>query len=199
MICHGFKGGIGTSSRVLAADEGGWTVGVLVQANYGSRDALRIDGVPVGQEIAAGEVPLPWASPSDSGSIIIVVATDAPLLPTQCRRLAQRATVGLARMGGTGANSSGDIFLAFSTANRGLYREGAVTLPVTMLPNEAMTTLFEAVAEATEEAIVNALSTATTMTGLYGRIAYALPLERLLEVMRHYRRLQAGRGVAERG
>ena len=127
MICHEFKGGIGTSSRVLSEADGGWTVGVLVQANYGARHLLRIDGVPVGELIPCSEVPgfreerarLEGRKPGD-GSIIIVVATDAPLLPHQCERLAQRATIGLARVGGIGANSSGDIFLAFATGNRGL-------------------------------------------------------------------------------
>ncbi len=212
MICHGFKGGIGTASRVLAPDGGGWIVGVLVQANYGSRALLRVDGVPVGREIPVDEVPAPGIPtpggtipppggtppPSDGGSIIIVIATNAPLLPMQCRRLAQRATIGLARMGGIGANSSGDIFLAFSTANRGLHQPEALAhgpnaqispIPVQMLPNEALTVLFEAVAEATEEAILNALCAATTMRGVNGRVVHALPLERLQDVLRHYRRL----------
>ncbi len=203
MICHGFKGGIGTSSRALPGEEGGWIIGVLVQANYGSRALLRIDGVPVGREIPVTEVPAPATPPaagpiagSDAsptagdGSIIVIVATDAPLLPTQCRRLAQRATIGLARMGGVGANSSGDIFLAFSTGNRGL--AGAAgpgeTRAVRMVTNEAMTPMFEATADATEEAITNALCMATTTTGIDGRVAHAIPLDRLRQVMRHYRR-----------
>jgi D-aminopeptidase len=195
MICHGFKGGIGTASRVLDGGAGGWTIGVLVQANYGSRALLRVDGVPVGQEITADEVPLPGGfSSAGTGSIIIIIATDAPLLPTQCRRLAQRATIGLARVGGTGADSSGDIFLAFSTANRGLSGRstGGAVLSVRMLPNEALTPLFEAVAEATEEAIVNALCAATTMTGAEGRVAHAIPLDRLRAVLRRYHRLDEG-------
>lgn len=190
MNCHGFKGGIGTSSRVLDAADGGWTVGVLVQANYGSRHLLRIDGVPVGREIPAAEVPTPGrALPPEAGSIIIVVATDAPLLPTGCRRLAQRATIGLARMGSIAANGSGDIFIAFSTGNRGLGerlpRGGTYTLRT--VPNDAMTLLFEAVAEATEEAIVNALCAATTTTGRDHHISHAIPLDRLQAVMRRYR------------
>jgi D-aminopeptidase len=195
MICHGFKGGIGTASRVLDGGEGGWTIGVLVQANYGNRALLRVDGVPVGQAITADEVPLPGGfSSAGTGSIIIIIATDAPLLPTQCRRLAQRATIGLARVGGTGADSSGDIFLAFSTANRGLSGRstGGAVLSVRMLPNEALTPLFEAVAEATEEAIVNALCAATTMTGAEGRVAHAIPLDRLRAVLRRYHRLDDG-------
>jgi D-aminopeptidase len=192
MICHGFKGGIGTSSRVVGQADGGWTVGALVQANYGSRALLRVDGVPVGREITADEVPLPGVPVAEgAGSIIIVLATDAPLLPSQCRRLAQRATIGLARMGGTGGNSSGDIFAAFATGNSGLYQkeEHRTPLDMRMLPSGAMSPLFEAAADATEEAILNALCMATTTTGADGVVAHAIPLERLREVLRHYRRL----------
>jgi D-aminopeptidase len=191
MVCHGFKGGIGTASRVLPTGAGSWTIGVLVQANYGYRHLLRIDGVPVGREIGPDEVPEPWTSSSDTGSIIIVIATDAPLLPTGCRRLAQRATIGLARMGSVGADSSGDLFLAFSTANHGLLPENRAQEPITVrtVPNGAMTMLFEAVAEAVEEAIANALCMAVTTTGVDGHIAHALPLDRLLGLMRRYGRL----------
>ncbi len=191
MICHGFKGGTGTASRRLPPAEGGWTVGVLVQANYGVRRLFRLDGVPVGQVIGPAEVPEPWSPPSDTGSIIVIAATDAPLLPAGCRRLAQRATIGLARMGGVGANSSGDLFLAFSTANQGLGPAAGDVRPLTVrtLPNSAMTVLFEAVAEAVEEAIANALCMAVTTTGVDGHTAHALPLGRLQEVMRACRRL----------
>jgi D-aminopeptidase len=197
MICHGFKGGIGSSSRVLDAQEGGWTVGALVQANYGGRALLRVDGVPVGREMPPGEVPLPGVPAEDAGSIIVVLATDAPLLPSQCRRLAQRATIGLARMGGTGANSSGDIFVAFATGNSDLYQQEGDRAPLAlrMLPNGAMTPLFEAAADATEEAILNALCMATTTTGVDGRVAHAIPLARLREIMRHYRRLDQPAGA----
>jgi D-aminopeptidase len=196
MICHGFKGGIGTASRVLPAAQGGWTAGVLVQANHGQRALLRVDGVPVGELIGPDAVPTPRAAAAPgagapgAGSIIVVVATDAPLLGSQCRRLAQRATMGIARTGGLGENGSGDLFLAFSTANHGLADHGLAHDPVTVrcLPNSAMTPLFEAVAEATEEAIVNALCAATTTTGRDGHVAYELPHDRLREVMRHYRR-----------
>ncbi|MGH2346748.1 MAG: P1 family peptidase [Chloroflexota bacterium] len=191
MICHQFKGGIGTSSRVLTAELGAWTVGVLVQANYGGRDLLRVDGVPVGRELGPNVVPLPGAPElGEAGSIIVVIATDAPLLPTQCRRLARRATLGIARMGGIGANGSGDIFLAFSTANRGMEisTDSRSPLPVHMLPNSAMTPLFEATADAVEEAILNALCAAVTTTGIDGRTAYALPLDRLCDVLRKYNR-----------
>jgi D-aminopeptidase len=193
MICHEFKGGIGSASRVLPADEGGWTVGVLVQANYGSRHLLRIDGVPVGDLIPCSEVPgvredreqVRQRSRAD-GSIIIVVATDAPLLPHQCERLAQRATIGLARVGGIGGNSSGDIFLAFATGNRGLPGAEEKTLTITncrMVSNAGMTPLFEACAEATEEAILNAMCMATTTVGIEGRTVHALPLDRVRAIM----------------
>ena len=192
MICHEFKGGIGTSSRVLAADEGGWTVGVLVQANYGARHLLRIDGVPVGQLIPYSAVPglreerarIRQRKPGD-GSIIIIVATNAPLLPHQCERLAQRSTIGLARVGGIGANSSGDISLAFATGNRGLpgpEDKRSEIASCRMIANERMTPLFEACAEATEEAILNAMCTASTMVGIDGFTVHALPLHRVREI-----------------
>lgn len=176
MICHGFKGGIGTSSRVLPEVRGGWSVGVLVQANHGQRTLLRVDGVPVGRMITPAEVPLPGA-PEGAGSIIVIVATDAPLLPTQCKRLARRASIGIGRVGGLGENSSGDIAVAFSTAEgwAEVIGESFAAIDVRMLSNHAMTPLFEAVADATEEAILNALCAATTTTGIDGRVAYALP------------------------
>jgi D-aminopeptidase len=190
MMCHGFKGGIGTASRLLPENRGGWTVGVLVQANHGQRHLFRVNGVPVGQEIGPDEVPLPSAPlPAGLGSIIIIVATNAPLLPDQCRRLAQRATLGVARLGGLGEDSSGDIFLAFATGNHGLATERTRKEPVELLmtPHQAMSDLFEATAEATEEAILNALCAATTMVGVDGHIAYELPLDRLQDVMDAYR------------
>ncbi|HEX6147624.1 MAG TPA: P1 family peptidase [Acidimicrobiia bacterium] len=190
MICHEFKGGIGTSSRVVEAAGGRFTVGVLVQANYGAREDLRVDGVPVGEEIGTDVVPSAWDEAPNGGSIIVIVATDAPLLPGQCRRLAQRATVGLARVGGYGHDSSGDIFLAFSTANH-LPEKTTGPREVQSLPNEAMSPLFHAVADATEESILNALCAADTMSGRDGRIAHALPLGRLTEIME--RRGQVGR------
>ncbi len=186
MVCHEFKGGIGTSSRRLGADDGGWTVGVLVQANYGQRWLLRVDGVPVGRMIPHAAVPEAVDDlPPGSGSIIIIVATDAPILPHQCRRLAQRATIGLARAGGFGADSSGDIFLAFSTANRQRQSSGSSARPLTVqaLPNAAMSLLFEAVADATEEAILNALCQAVTTTGINDRVVHAIPLDRLRQIM----------------
>jgi D-aminopeptidase len=187
MNCHEFKGGIGTSSRVVSEEDGGWTVGVLVQANYGARHLFRVDGVPVGELIPYDEVPgfADERKKTADGSIIIIVATDAPLLPHQCDRLAQRGTVGLARVGGIGANSSGDIFFCFATGNRGLPGAETRTRQVSdcrMISPDAMTPLFEACAEATEEAILNAMCMATTTTGINGRTVHALPLERLRQL-----------------
>jgi len=190
MICHGFKGGIGTASRVLAAAEGGYTVGVLVQANHGARERLRVEGVPVGEEIPHERIPICGHQDSPgAGSIIIVVATDAPLLPHQCARLAQRAGLGVARTGGAGENGSGDIFLAFATGNRGLGGEGA--RPVAMLANESINPLFYAVIEATEEAILNALLGAETLTGRGGKTARRLDPDLLVDVLRRAGRLPA--------
>jgi D-aminopeptidase len=190
MNCHEFKGGTGTSSRVLDPDRGGWTVGVLVQANYGWRRHLRIDGVPVGDEIPLSVVPSPRMAPPADGSIIVIVGTDAPLLPNQCKRLAQRATIGVARTGGNGDNGSGDIFLAFSTGNHGLDPRGVhEAVDLRMVPNDAISVLFEAVADATQEAIANALCMATTMTGANGRVSRAIPLDRLRDAMRKHHRL----------
>jgi D-aminopeptidase len=194
MICHGFKGGIGTASRVLDEPLDGYTVGVLVQANHGRRERLRIDGVPVGEAIPAAEVPLPGPAEGrpGAGSIIAVVATDAPLLPTQCERLAQRAGLGIARTGGAGEHTSGDLFIAFSTANRGMPGEFSSdppsTVSVTMLSNAYINALFYAVIEATEEAIVNALVAAETMTGRDGITAHRIPHDRLVETMRRIKR-----------
>jgi D-aminopeptidase len=183
MNCHEFKGGTGTASRVA----GEYTVGALVQANYGERALLRIDGVPVGREIGTDIVPSVRDEPAEAGSIIVVLATDAPLLPIQCQRLARRATTGLAWVGGIGGNGSGDIFLAFATGNR--IKAGEPVSPVRMIAPPAMTALFEAAAEATEEAILNAMTMAETMVGQKGRTSHAIPLDRLQEVMRKYRRL----------
>ena len=186
MVAHGFKGGIGTSSRVTAA---GHTVGVLVQANYGTRERLTIAGVPVGREIAGAERPPGPAPPADrDGSIIVVVATDAPVLPHQLERMARRVPMGIARLGGTASNGSGDIFVAFSTANPGAAAESGPT-PLTWLPNGDLTPLFDATVDATEEAIVNALVAAETMTGVDGHTAFALPVDQLQAVLRKYNRL----------
>jgi D-aminopeptidase len=187
MICHGFKGGIGTASRI-AEEAGGATVGVLVQANHGSREQLRVDGYPVGRAISTSDVPSPGALNADgSGSIIVVVAADSPLLPGQCARLAQRAGLGVARAGGLGENFSGDLFIAFASGNRGLppndmHDDVPTSVPLQMLPNRWITPLFQAVVEATEEAILNALLAADTMSGC-GVTAHALEPERLLEAL----------------
>lgn len=193
MICHEFKGGIGTASRRVPEEGGGWTVGALVQANYGSRSTLRVDGAPVGRVLTKDRVPSPFdgeegGQPAGAGSIIVILATDAPLLPIQCDRLAQRATVGLGRMGGGLDDGSGDIFLAFATGNRGLPRavldeDVPLSVPVRMLPNERMTPLFHATAEATEAAILNALLAATTVTGRDGITAHNLAPETLLAAL----------------
>ena len=185
MVAHGFKGGIGTSSRVVS----GYTVGVLVQANYGTRESLTIAGVPVGRELTGAERRRAAAPPADrDGSIIVVVATDAPLLPHQLERVARRVPMGIARLGGTASNGSGDIFIAFSTANPGAAVSTGAT-QVTWLPNGDLTPLFDATVEATEEAIVNALVAAQTMTGVNGNTAHALPIDQLQALLRKYRRL----------
>ncbi len=204
MICHDFKGGIGTSSRKLAAKAGGYTVGVLVQCNYGRRSRLSVLGVPVGSEIAdlmpcstlnghsAERFPSCKTGGHESagnGSIIIVIATDAPLLPHQLQRLAKRAALAVGRMGGLGEDSSGDIFLAFSSANPGAAVDTG-TVHLTMLPNDRINPVFEAVVGATEEAITNALLAADTMTGADGNRVFALPADRLVTTMRKYARMK---------
>ena len=210
MICHEFKGGIGTASRQLRASEGGYTVGVLVQCNYGRRRQLRIAGVPVGTEIpdllpcydTPGPLPADpdWkrctegggtrgGDGAERGSIIIVVATDAPLLPHQLKRVAKRVALGVGKMGGIGGNSSGDIFIAFSTANPGAAGPSA-TVALAMLPNELINPIFDATVQATEEAITNALVAAETMTGADDLRVSALPHERLWQVLAKYNQLR---------
>jgi D-aminopeptidase len=200
MICHEFKGGTGTASRVA----GRWTVGALVQANHGLRERLTIDGVPIGRELGTSVVPSAWdqeeavaSGARGSGSIIVVIATDAPLLPHQLDRIAQRAVLGIARVGGGGEHASGDLILAFSTANHQRLRSYKLAEPpepigVTMLPDDGITDLFWATIEATEEAILNALVAAETMVGRDGIEAFALPHEELVERMIRY-----GRGPAK--
>jgi len=212
MICHGFKGGIGTASRVVDDGQGPYTVGVLVQANHGTRSRFTVDGVPVGALLA--DVPMPGVGggsddflaggltaaaavvgsshlPEGSGSVIGIIATDAPLLPHQCRRLAQRAGLGIARLGAVGEHYSGDMFFAFATGNDGLPGDHdgseAATVGLRMLPDRRISALFAAVVDATEEAVLNALLAADTMTGRSGFTAHALPHERLREVIRDRR------------
>jgi D-aminopeptidase len=190
MICNGYKGGIGTSSRRLQAADGGYTIGVLVQCNYGTRDNLRIAGINVGREIP---VPEPYAFvPSDVaelGSIIVVVATDAPLLAHQLKRLARRVTLGLGRNGSISGNESGDIFIAFSTANTGAGAEQKNVVDLKMLPNDALDPVFRATVEATEEAIVNAMVAARDMVGVDDHRVVALPHTELRAVLKKYGRL----------
>jgi L-aminopeptidase/D-esterase-like protein len=216
MICNEFKGGIGTSSRVLDAKAGGYTVGVLVQCNYGTRNQLRIAGVPVGKEIpekpAYGDdesANSMWIQPplrqaqgrlsaiqrpegpqagKDTGSIIVVVATDAPLIPTQLKRIAKKVSLGLGRDGSYSGDGSGDIFLAFSTANPGAVGTQALH-QLTMLPNDSLDPIFLATVQATEEAVVNAMVAAKTMKGIDDHEVIALPHDRLQEVLKKYNRL----------
>jgi L-aminopeptidase/D-esterase-like protein len=183
MVCNEFKGGIGTSSRVLDAKYGGYTVGVLVQCNYGWRSQLRIAGVPVGREITDHKV-----RDNDVGSIIVVVATDAPIIPTQLKRLARRVSLGLGRDGSYSGDGSGDIFVAFSTANPGAANSKSIR-QITMLPNEQMNPLFLATVQATEEAVINAMVAAETMKGINDFEVIALPHDRLREVLKKYNRL----------
>jgi D-aminopeptidase len=186
MTCHEFKGGIGTASRRLSDRDGGYTVGALAQCNYGLRDQLRVAGVPVGQELRDNL--LVRRSHQENGSIIIVVATDAPLLPHQLKRVARRATMGLARNGSVAGNGSGDLFIAFSTANPEAGRAEDLA-SLTMFPNDRMTPLFEATVQATEECIINALVAAETLVGVNGIKAVALPHDQLQEVLRRHNRL----------
>lgn len=211
MVCHGFKGGIGTASRKLDARDGGYTVGVLVQCNCCSRRELRVAGVPVGEEIpdllpcsasddptVRGRTPRCDAAPAvpgardvegddGQGSIIVVVATDAPLLPHQLKRVATRVALGIGRSGGKGENSSGDIFVAFSTANAHAATDTGIT-QVTMIPNGRINPIFYATVQATEEAMLNAMLGADTMTGANDVRVYALPTDRLMAAMRKYGR-----------
>ena len=189
MMLHRFKGGTGTASRQVATDAGHHTLGVLVQANYGAREELTIAGVPVGRALP-DLMPGPERSEA-GGSCIVVVATDAPLLPHQLKRLARRAPLGIGRTGGIGAHTSGDIFIAFSTANPGAWGGSAIA-QLEMLPNELMNPLLRATIEATEEAVINALIAAETMTGRDGHTAHAIPHDRLREVLRRYGRLVEG-------
>ena len=188
MAAHQFKGGTGTASRVLTQNQGGYTVGVLVQANYGSRPQLRIAGVPVGREIT-DLMPSEGEKTADTGSIIVIIATDAPLLPHQLRRIVKRASLGIGLMGGVGGNSSGDIFLAFSTANKSEASKTTGLANFVALPNERINPVFSAVVQATEEAIVNAMVAAETMTGVNGNTIYALPHDRMKAVLKKYNRL----------
>lgn len=187
MNLFNFKGGTGTASRKLSDEEGGYTVGVLVQGNFGSRKGLTIAGVPVGQEITDLMPDLSWKR-EEKGSIIAVVATDAPLLPHQLKRLARRVPLGIARTGGNGGNGSGDIFIAFSTANPEAFSREKTT-KVDLVSNDKMNPIIEATAFATEEAIVNAMIAAETMKGRDDNVSFAIPHDRLKDVLKKYNRL----------
>jgi len=194
MRCLGFKGGIGTSSRLVEIDDETYTVGALVQANFGSKRLLTIAGVPVGRElkdILNYELKAPPNSrrQEGDGSIIVILATDAPLLPHQLKRIAQRVPLGIGKVGGRGSNGSGDIFLAFSTANKDAFNRSQVT-SVDTLPNDLITPLFEATVNSVEEAIINAMVAAETMEGINGNKAYALPHDLLVEVLKKYKRIE---------
>ena len=184
MICNEFKGGIGTSSRRLPQKAGGYTVGVLVQCNYGVRDQLRIAGVNMGREIQ-----LPKTSDDDVGSIIVVVATDAPLIPTQLKRVARRVALGMGRDGSYSGDGSGDLFIAFSTANPGAIGPKGLH-QITMMPNDELDPIFLATVQATEEAVVNAMIAAETMTGINGHKVIGLPHDQLREILKKYGRLK---------
>jgi L-aminopeptidase/D-esterase-like protein len=200
MICYEFKGGIGTASRKVKDASGEYTLGVLVQANFGLRHQLRVAGIPVGEEITDSPA---YAArdrgglSNDVGSIIVVVATDAPLLSHQLKRIARRASMGIARTGGVASDSSGDIFIAFSTANPGTGGDEGVP-SVKFVPNARVTPLFEATVDATEEAIINALVAADTMVGINDRRVIALPHDRLVELLKKYNRLQGAVGSGKR-
>jgi L-aminopeptidase/D-esterase-like protein len=190
MICNGFKGGIGTASRrVDVKRAGAYTVGVLVQCNYGTRDVLRIAGIPVGREIATED---PYASTrfagEDRGSIIVVVATDAPLIGQQLKRLARRVSLGLGRNGSISGDGSGDIFIAFSTANPGAAATNHV-VDLKMLPNDMLGPIFAATVQGTEEAIINSMVAAETMVGIDNHRVRALPQDQLRAVLKKYNRL----------
>lgn len=197
MVCHRFKGGIGTASRRLPNEQGGFTVGVLVQANYGDRASLTIAGVPVGREISDLLPEVSETGSQGDGSIIVIVATDAPLLPHQLKRIARRVPMGIARLGSIGANTSGDIFLAFSTANPDA-SERSGTVRVEMLPNDRISPLFRATIEATEEAIVNALVAAETMSGINDNTVHEIPHQRLQSILEQFNRLHSPGGEEQR-
>ncbi len=197
MMCYNFKGGIGTSSRVIDKKFGGYTVGILVQANHGSRSQLTIAGVPVGKELqdtlavkiddpSTGAIRM--APQFETGSIIVVLATDAPLLPNQLKRLAQRIPLGITRTGGIGGNGSGDIFIAFSTANKNAF-SNTEEEQITTMPNDLMNSLFAATIQATEEAIINALFAGKTLIGINGNTVYELPKEAVIRIMKKYNRI----------
>jgi D-aminopeptidase len=184
-VCHEFKGGIGTSSRVVQYQGENYIVGALVQANHGSREDLRVNGAPVGKHIGTDAFPPPWSQTVAAGSIVTVLATDAPLSSLQCKRLARRGIIGFARAGGAGHHGSGDLFLAFTTYHH-LPAQPQEPMDIRMLPHSHLNPFFQAAAEAVEEAILNSLTSAETMTGYHGRVAHAIPLDQLVEIVNRY-------------
>lgn len=184
MICFEFKGGIGTSSRIVETECGTFTVGTLVQTNFGRRQDLKVNGIPVGQMISGNEVPLPWVTPENDGSFLVTIATDAPLLPTQCKRISKRASLAMAQLGAIGEEGSGDFFLTFSTGNCYSYGDEQMST-VKMFPSEQLDALFEAAIEAVKEAILNSMLMAETIQGQKNRTVHALPLDRFVEIMSH--------------
>lgn len=193
MMCLGFKGGTGTSSRLIKVKDATYTVGVLAQANFGSKNNLTMAGVPMGKELADTlnnelKAPPSYRQEGD-GSIIVVVATDAPLLPHQLKRVAQRVSLGIGIVGGLGTNGSGDIFIAFSTANPTAFQRQDLT-KVDMIPNDEINPVFEGTVQATEEAIINAMTAAETMEGIHGNKSYALPHDKVIEILKKYNRIK---------
>jgi D-aminopeptidase len=192
MMCLGFKGGTGTSSRVIKIKDSTYTIGVLVQSNFGAKRNLTIAGVPVGKELKDtlnSEFKAPPSYQPGDGSIIVIVATDAPLLPHQLKRIAARVPIGIGKVGGRGENGSGDIFLAFSTANADAFKRTDRT-EVEVFPNDLINPLFEATVQAVEEAIINAMIAAETMEGINGNKAYALPHKAVIDVLKKYNRVK---------
>jgi L-aminopeptidase/D-esterase-like protein len=192
MMCLGFKGGTGTSSRVIKMKDSAYTVGVLVQSNFGAKKNLTIAGVPIGKELKDTlnyEFKAPPSYQPGDGSIIVVVATDAPLLPHQLKRIAARVPIGVGKVGGLGENGSGDIFIAFSTANPSAFQRDNFTI-IDLLPNDLINPLFEATVQAVEEAIINAMVAAETMGGINGNKAYGLPHKLVVDLLRKYNRIR---------
>ena len=194
MMCLGFKGGTGTSSRVIKIKDSSYTVGAIVQANFGAKRNLTIAGVPVGVELKdtlkyVFNAPPKSRRKEGDGSIIVIVATDVPLLPHQLKRIAQRIPLGIGIVGGRGSNGSGDIFLAFSTANENAFNRDK-TVKVNSLPNDHLMPVFEATVQAVEEAIINAMIAAETMEGINGNKAYALPHDLLIDILKEYNRIE---------
>lgn len=183
MICFEFKGGIGTSSRIVECESGTFMVGALVQSNFGRREDLKINDKPIGEILNENEVSLPWDVPENAGSLLVTVATDAPLLPSQCKRLSRRASLALAQLGGIGEEGSGDFFLTFSTGNQYAYDDEKIT-SIDMFPSEQLDSIFEGVIEAVKESIINSMCMAETIKGNKQRQVHALPLERLSEILK---------------